>query len=80
MDNHNLCLIIGWTYVILASTVGAYYMTKNDLSKRGSDVTLMDVILNIIPSLLLFWAIAPMYLISLTDKIVLNKRNSKSKE
>jgi hypothetical protein len=42
-------------------------------------VTLMDVILNIIPSFFIFWAVGTMYLISLTDRIVLHKRNSKSK-
>ena len=63
-------------YLIFASTYGAYYFAKNDLTKIKDDITLFDVLGNVFPSIIMSWFIFP-YLI--LDKIVIHRRTNKRK-
>lgn len=58
--------IILTTYVILASTVGAWWFAGGD----KKDITLLDLIACILPSILFVWMLVPF---SLLDKIKIKK-------
>lgn len=58
-------------YIILASTIGAYYMAKIDSRNCNENITLFHVLGNIFPSLILSWFLFFVYICNL---IVINKR------
>lgn len=53
--------IILTTYVVLASTIGAWWLASNSIHKK--EITLLDVVGNILPSLLLIWLFYPLYIL-----------------
>jgi len=58
-------------YLLLSSTLGAYYLATIDTENKGHDITLFDVMGNILPSLVL---IVPILVIDLLDKIIIKKK------
>jgi hypothetical protein len=58
--------IILITYVILASTVGAWWFAGGD----KKDITLLDLVACILPSILSIWLILPL---SFLDRIKIKK-------
>jgi hypothetical protein len=58
--------IILITYVILASTVGAWWLAGGD----KKEITLLDLMACILPSILLVWMLVPF---SLLDRIKIKK-------
>ena len=59
--------IILITYVILASTVGAWWLAKGGVR---DEVSLLDLIAWVLPSILLIWLLLPL---SLLDRIKIKK-------
>jgi hypothetical protein len=53
--------IILTTYVILASTVGAWWFASNSVYKK--EITLLEVVGNILPSLLFIWLLYPLHIL-----------------
>ena len=49
-------------YLLLASTFGAYWLAKLDITKK--DVNLLDVLRMVIPSILMFWFLFFLYFTS----------------
>ena len=65
--------IILITYVVLASTIGAWWLASNDIHKK--EITLFDIIGNIVPSVMFIWFFYPLYVL---DKIKFKKlKNTK---
>jgi len=65
--------IILITYVVLASTIGAWWLASNDIHKK--EITLFDIIGNIVPSIMFIWFFYPLYVL---DKIKFKKlKNTK---
>ena len=58
--------IILITYIVLASTVGAWWLAGGD----KKEITLFDVLGNILPSILVIWMLVPF---SLLDRIKIKK-------
>jgi len=56
-------------YLILASTVGAYYFAKVQAEQVGTDVTLLGILGSIFPAILL----SPVYLLLLLSLVVVKK-------
>jgi hypothetical protein len=68
--------IILITYIVLAGTVGAWWFTSNSVYKK--EITLLDVVGNILPSLLFIWLFYPLHLL---ERIKIKKLSStKNKE
>ena len=68
--------IILITYVVLASTIGAWWLASNDIHKK--EITLFDIIGNIVPSIMFIWFFYPLYVL---DKIKFKKlKNTKIKK
>lgn len=63
--------IILITYVVLASTIGAWWLASNDIHKK--EITLFDIIGNIVPSIMFIWFFYPLYVL---DKIKFKKLRS----
>lgn len=63
--------IILITYVVLASTIGAWWLSSNDIHKK--EITLFDIIGNIVPSIMFIWFFYPLYVL---DKIKFKKLRS----
>jgi len=53
--------IILITYVVLASTIGAWWLASNDVHKK--EITLLDLIACILPSILFIWMLLPLSLL-----------------
>ena len=51
--------IILITYIILASTVGAWWLASNDIHKK--EITLLDVLGHMMPAIVICWILIPMY-------------------
>lgn len=65
--------IILITYVVLASTIGAWWLASNDVHKK--EITLFDIIGNIVPAVMFIWFFYPLYVL---DKIKFKKlKNTK---
>ena len=68
--------IILITYVVLASTIGAWWLASNDVHKK--EITVFDIIGNIIPSVMFIWFFYPLYVL---DNIKFKKlKNTKIKK
>ena len=63
--------IILITYVVLASTIGAWWLASNDIHKK--EITLFDIIGNIVPAVMFIWFFYPLYVL---DKIKFKKLKS----
>ncbi len=50
------------TYVILSSTVGAWWLASLDITK--DEIDLLDVLRLVIPAVMACWFIVPIYLLS----------------
>ena len=64
--------IIVIAYIALSSTLGAYWLTVNDHRIKQRNITLLDVVSNILPSVIL---IIPIIVFTLLDKVVIKKQN-----
>lgn len=53
--------IILITYVVLASTIGAWWLASNDIHKK--EITLFDIVGNIVPSIMFIWFFYPLYVL-----------------
>lgn len=58
-------------YILLSSTLGAYYLAITDPRNKGHDITLLDVVGYILPSIVL---LIPMLVSYLLDKIIVKKK------
>lgn len=68
--------IILMVYIALASTLGAWWLASNDIHKK--EITLFDIIGNIVPSIMFIWFFYPLYVL---DKIKFKKlKNTKIKK
>ena len=63
--------IILITYVILASTIGAWWLASNDIHKK--EITLLDVVGNIVPAVMCIWLLYPSHLL---ERIKIKKLSS----
>lgn len=66
-----MVLILSIIYFVLASTIGAYYLTINDSRIKG-DITLLDVMGHIFPAIILSWFL---FIGFVLGKIVVKKRS-----
>ena len=63
--------IILITYVVLASTIGAWWLASNDVHKK--EITVFDIIGNIVPAVMFIWFFYPLYVL---DNIKFKKLRS----
>jgi hypothetical protein len=62
--------IIVIAYIVLSSTLGAYYLTVIDPRCKGYDITLFDILGH---SFIAVFLIVPLLIIDLFSKIVIKK-------
>jgi hypothetical protein len=58
------------TYLILSSTIGAWWMASMDVSEEKDHITLFVILCNILPAVLFSWILFPLVL---ANKIKIKK-------
>lgn len=57
-----ICIIL-WVYICLSSTFGAWWLASNKLDDEGEDITLFDIVGNILPAIIFCWFLVPLTLL-----------------